>query len=154
MLETAERLVTEEKEPAVQQFLLLVGGLRAMAGGEHGAGQVRDSYLLRSLAVAGYAPSFDHCVSCGVEGPHRFFNPSAGGVAVPAVQAARVGDPGRGDPARSAPRCSPATGRSCTPRSRATSRRPARWWPPTSPGTSSAGCARWRTSSADPPTLS
>ena len=33
MLETAERLVTEEKEPAVQQFLLLVGGLRAMAGG-------------------------------------------------------------------------------------------------------------------------
>ena len=80
MLETAERLVTEEKEPAVQQFLLLVGGLRAMAGGEHPAGQVLDSYLLRSLSVAGYAPSFDHCVQCGVEGPHRFFNPSAGGV--------------------------------------------------------------------------
>jgi DNA repair protein RecO (recombination protein O) len=80
MLETAERLVTEDKEPAVQQFLLLVGGLRAMAGGEHPAGQVLDSYLLRSLSVAGYAPSFDHCVQCGVEGPHRFFNPSAGGV--------------------------------------------------------------------------
>ncbi|QBX56624.1 DNA repair protein RecO [Nocardioides seonyuensis] len=80
MLETAERLVTEEKQPSVQQFLLLVGGLRALAGGEHGAGQVLDSYLLRSLAVAGYAPSFDHCVSCGDEGPHRFFNPSAGGV--------------------------------------------------------------------------
>ena len=99
MLETAERLVTEEKEPAVQQFLLLVGGLRAMAGGEHGAGQVRDSYLLRSLAVAGYAPSFDHCVSCGVEGPHRFFNPSAGGSLCRHLQAARVGDPGRGDAA-------------------------------------------------------
>ncbi|PVG83462.1 DNA repair protein RecO [Nocardioides gansuensis] len=80
MLETAERLVTEEKQPAVQHFLLLVGGLRAMAAGEHGAGQVLDSYLLRSLAVAGYAPSFDHCVACGTEGPHRFFNPSAGGV--------------------------------------------------------------------------
>lgn len=80
MLETAERLVTEEKEPAVQQFLLLVGGLRAMAAGEHPGAQVLDSYLLRSLAVAGYAPSFDHCVSCGEEGPHRFFNPSAGGV--------------------------------------------------------------------------
>jgi len=80
MLETAERLVTEEKEPAVQQFLLLVGGLRAMSGAEHPAKQVLDSYLLRSLAVAGYAPSFDHCVQCGVEGPHRFFNPSAGGV--------------------------------------------------------------------------
>ena len=30
MLETAERLVVEEKEPALQQFLLLVGALRAM----------------------------------------------------------------------------------------------------------------------------
>jgi DNA repair protein RecO (recombination protein O) len=80
MLETAERLVTEEKQPTVQQFLLLVGGLRAMAAGEYGSGQVLDSYLLRSLAVAGYAPSFDHCVGCGDEGPHRFFNPSAGGV--------------------------------------------------------------------------
>ena len=80
MLETADRLVTEEGEPAVQQFLLLVGGLRAMAGTEHPAKQVLDSYLLRSLSVAGYAPSFDHCVQCGVEGPHRFFNPSAGGV--------------------------------------------------------------------------
>ena len=30
MLETAERLVTEEKQPSLQQFLLLVGGLRAM----------------------------------------------------------------------------------------------------------------------------
>jgi len=80
MLETAERLVVEEKEPALQQFLLLVGGLRAMVSGEHGPGQVLDSYLLRSLAVAGYAPSFDHCVRCGTEGPHRFFNPAAGGV--------------------------------------------------------------------------
>ncbi|QIK76016.1 DNA repair protein RecO [Nocardioides piscis] len=80
MLETAERLVTEEKEPSVQHFLLLVGGLRAMSGAEHGANQVLDSYLLRSLAVSGYAPSFDHCTRCGVEGPHRYFNPSAGGV--------------------------------------------------------------------------
>jgi len=80
MLETAERLVTEEKQPAVQHFLLLVGGLRAMVAGDHPPGQVLDSYLLRSLAVAGYAPSFDHCVRCGTEGPHRFFHPAAGGV--------------------------------------------------------------------------
>ncbi|WP_110182496.1 DNA repair protein RecO [Nocardioides solisilvae] len=79
MLETAERLVVEEREPAVQQFLLLVGGLRAMVAGEHAPGQVLDSYLLRSLAVAGWAPSFDHCVRCGTEGPHRFFSPGAGG---------------------------------------------------------------------------
>ncbi len=79
MLETAERLVTEEKQPATQQFLLLWGGLRAMVAGEHSASHVLDSYLLRSLAVAGYAPSFDRCVRCGDEGPQRWFNPSAGG---------------------------------------------------------------------------
>ena len=80
MLETAERLVTEEKQPSTQQFLLLVGGLRAMVGGERRPGQVLDSYLLRSLAVAGYAPSFRACARCGLEGPHRWFNPSMGGV--------------------------------------------------------------------------
>ena len=80
MLETADRLVAEEKQPSLQQFLLLVGGLRAMAAGEHRPGQVLDSYLLRSLAVAGYAPTFDHCARCGVEGPHRWFNSSMGGV--------------------------------------------------------------------------
>src|SRR5450759_624247 len=57
MLETAGRL-TEEREPAMQQFLLLAGGLSVLAGGEHTAGLVLDSYLLRSLAVAGWAPSF------------------------------------------------------------------------------------------------
>ncbi len=80
MLETAERLVIEEREPALQQFLLLVGGLRAMVGGEHRPGQVLDSYLLRSLSVAGYAPSFEHCARCGEVGPHRWFNPSMGGM--------------------------------------------------------------------------
>ncbi len=80
MLETAERLVVEDKEPATQQFLLLVGGLRAMAGKQLPGGQVLDSFLLRSLSVAGYAPSFDHCARCGDPGPHRWLNPSAGGV--------------------------------------------------------------------------
>ena len=79
MLETAERLTAEEREPATQQFLLLVGGLRAMTSGEHAPAQVLDSYLLRSLAVAGYAPTFSHCARCGDEGPHRWFSPAAGG---------------------------------------------------------------------------
>lgn len=80
MLETADRLLPEEQQPATQQFLLLVGGLRAMTGGVHGPGQVLDSYLLRSLAVAGYAPSFEHCARCGDPGPHRWFSPAGGGV--------------------------------------------------------------------------
>jgi len=80
MLETADRLVAEEKQPSLQQFLLLVGGLRAMVAGDHTPSAVLDSYLLRSLAVAGYAPSFDHCARCGLEGPHRWFSPASGGV--------------------------------------------------------------------------
>jgi DNA repair protein RecO (recombination protein O) len=79
MLETAERMTAEEREPAVQQFLLLVGGLRTLAEGEHGPGLVLDAFLLRSLAVAGYAASFDECARCARPGPHRFFNVSAGG---------------------------------------------------------------------------
>jgi len=80
MLETAERLVVEDKEPALQQFLLLVGALRAMCDGERVPSQVLDSFLLRSLAVSGYAPSFEVCARCGVEGPHRSFSPAAGGM--------------------------------------------------------------------------
>ena len=97
MLETAERLVTEEKEPSTQQFLLLVGGLRAMVGGERRPSQVLDSYLLRSLAVAGYAPSFEHCARCGLEGPHRWFNPSLRRHALHHLPGPRLGRPGAGD---------------------------------------------------------
>jgi len=79
MLETAERLTAEENEPAVQQFLLLVGGLRTMAEGTHAPGLVLDAFLLRSLAVAGYAASFDDCARCARPGPHPFFNVAAGG---------------------------------------------------------------------------
>ncbi len=80
MLETAERLVVEDKEPALQQFLLLVGALRAMCETGRPPGLVLDSFLLRSLSVAGYAPSFEGCARCGLEGPHRAFSPAAGGM--------------------------------------------------------------------------
>ena len=84
MLETADRLVTEEGEPSLQQYLLLVGALRVLnrgtADGPRPAAMVLDSYLLRALAVAGYAPSFRDCARCGVEGPHSAFSPASGGV--------------------------------------------------------------------------
>ncbi len=72
MLETAERFTTVEKEPALRQFLLLVGGLRTLVDGEHEPRLVLDAYLLRSLAVAGYAPALDECAICGtraLQGP-------------------------------------------------------------------------------------
>src|SRR5690606_20003637 len=39
-----------------------------------------DAYLLRALAVAGWAPSFHDCARCGDEGPHRAFHVASGGV--------------------------------------------------------------------------
>jgi DNA repair protein RecO (recombination protein O) len=50
-----------------------------LARDEHASGAVLDSYLLRSLAVAGYAASFDACTRCGVPGPHRWLSVEAGG---------------------------------------------------------------------------
>ncbi|MFF4773618.1 DNA repair protein RecO [Microtetraspora fusca] len=79
MLETADRLTMGEKEPALRQFLLLVGGLRTLAEGEHEARLVLDAYFLRSLAVAGYAPALSECARCGAEAV-RAFAIAAGGV--------------------------------------------------------------------------
>ncbi|MFP5347245.1 MAG: DNA repair protein RecO [Actinomycetes bacterium] len=83
MLETAERLTAEEKEPATQQYLLLVGGLRTLARAEHDPSLVLDAYLLRSLAVAGWAASFDDCARCGAPGPHHAFAVPLGGSVCP-----------------------------------------------------------------------
>lgn len=80
MLETAERLTPEEREPAMQQYVLLVSGLRSLSAREHEPTLILDSYLLRSLSVAGWSPSFDACARCGTAGPHRAFSIQAGGM--------------------------------------------------------------------------
>ena len=80
MLETAERLTPEEREPAMQQYVLLVSGLRSLSSREHEPTLILDSYLLRSLSVAGWSPSFDTCARCGAAGPHRAFSIQAGGM--------------------------------------------------------------------------
>lgn len=79
MLETAERFTDHEGEPAFQQYLLLVGALRTLARDEHDPHLVLDAFLLRSLAVNGYAPSFADCAQCGMPGPNRFFSVASGG---------------------------------------------------------------------------
>jgi DNA repair protein RecO (recombination protein O) len=68
ILETAEKLTPVEKEPSLRQFLLLVGGLRTLTEGEREPRLVLDAYLLRSLAVAGYAPALEECARCGTRG--------------------------------------------------------------------------------------
>nr|WP_155998883.1 DNA repair protein RecO [Streptomonospora sp. PA3] len=79
MLETAEKIVVVEKDPALRQFLLLIGALRTLGEGSHDSRLVLDAYLLRSLAVAGYAPALNECAKCGTRGEHRSFAVHAGG---------------------------------------------------------------------------
>src|SRR5689334_955779 len=76
--ETAERL-TEEGEPALRLYLLVVGALRALVAGEHEPGLVLDAFLLRAMANAGWEPALAECALCSAPGPHSAFNVAAGG---------------------------------------------------------------------------
>lgn len=78
MVETADRL--SEAEASLQQYLLLVGGLRALAQGQHASRSILDSYLLRVMALSGWAPSLSECARCGAPGPHDAFVAQLGGM--------------------------------------------------------------------------
>lgn len=78
LVETADRLVSEEGSPAVQQYRLLLGALRALETSRLPAPLIVDSYLLRALAVAGYAVATSACAGCG-DLDVRWFSPQEGG---------------------------------------------------------------------------
>jgi DNA repair protein RecO (recombination protein O) len=104
MLETAERLTPMEKEPALRQFLLLIGGLRTLSETGEDAREPRlvlDAYLLRSLAVAGYAPALEECSHCGAQGGSGTGGKSLGAFAVAAggMVCADCRPPGAASPA-------------------------------------------------------
>jgi DNA repair protein RecO (recombination protein O) len=102
MLETAERFTPVESEPAIRQFLLLIGGLRALGEAmepedlderdeanesAEAAPQLReprlvlDAYLLRSLSLEGYTPALHQCARCGsADAPLVAFAVAAGGM--------------------------------------------------------------------------
>lgn len=78
MVEAADRL--NEAEATPQQYLLLVGGLRSLARGDHAARSILDSYLLRAMALSGWAPSLHECARCSRPGPHDTFVAQLGGM--------------------------------------------------------------------------
>ena len=138
VLETAERLTAEEKEPALRLFLLVVGALRALVEGEKDPSLVLDAFLLRAMSVAGYAPALEECAGCGASGPHRAFSVPAGGTVCATCRppgAARRPSP-RGacrwasaaEAAPCAPASPPAAARGCCASCRSACR---------------AGCRRW-----------
>ena len=83
VLETADRLVSEEGEPALRVYLLLVGAIRALAGRERDPSLVLDAFFLRAMTHAGWAPAIDDCAKCAEPGPHPSFNIAAGGAVCP-----------------------------------------------------------------------
>jgi DNA repair protein RecO (recombination protein O) len=95
MVETADKVTDDDG--SLQQYLLLVGALRSLSRQEHPAALTLDSYLLRSLSIAGWAPSFTDCAVTGAPGPHTHFVVQLGGVV-----SAEVAPPG-------SPRLDPAT---------------------------------------------
>jgi DNA repair protein RecO (recombination protein O) len=97
MLETAERFTPVEKEPSLRQLLLLIGGLRALGEAEHDPRLVLDAFMLRSLAVAGYAPALEECARCGA--PARELRLPAFAVAAGGVLCTSCRLPGSAAPA-------------------------------------------------------
>jgi DNA repair protein RecO (recombination protein O) len=99
VLETAERLTAEEREPSLRLFLLVVGALRALCGADDDAAARRDpslvldAFLLRAMAVSGYAPALDDCARCAAPGPHRAFSVPAGGTICSACRPAGAASP-------------------------------------------------------------
>ena len=84
--ETAERLTAEEREPALRLFLLVVSALRALVETERDPALVLDAFLLRALALAGWAPALRECARCGTPGGtegevgfHSAFHVASGG---------------------------------------------------------------------------
>lgn len=65
LLETAEKLTSEEKEPFETLYLLLLAAIRSLFKSEHEANLIVDAYLIRAMGLAGYLPSFKDCASCG-----------------------------------------------------------------------------------------
>lgn len=79
ILETTERFTPQEREPALPEFNLVVGALKVLAEKRYDASLILDAFLLRSLAIGGYAPSMTNCSRCEKEGPHRYFSLVGGG---------------------------------------------------------------------------
>lgn len=78
MVELAEKLTGDDSSP--QQYLLLLGALRSLANGDRDCLVTLDSYLLRALSIAGWAPNFENCAKCGAPGLHNAFSVQLGGI--------------------------------------------------------------------------
>nr|WP_218862986.1 DNA repair protein RecO [Actinopolyspora biskrensis] len=93
VLETVDRIAAEEGEPVLRMYLLVVGALRALAGGRRDASLVLDAFVLRAMAFAGWSPALGECARCGLAGPHVAFSVHIGGTVCPECRPAGAARP-------------------------------------------------------------
>lgn len=81
MAESTEKIITEEDEGSSgSAYLLLLGAMHALAHRRHEGSLVMNSYLLRLMALNGWAPSLNQCAICGNAGGWGAFHVPSGGV--------------------------------------------------------------------------
>ena len=78
MVEAADRL--NEAEATPQQYLLLVGGLRALAARRARLAQHPGFLPPARDGASGWAPGLTECARCGAPGPHDTFVAQLGGM--------------------------------------------------------------------------
>lgn len=80
IVETVDHVVSSEREPATAQYALLVAALHALSQHSHPSQMIGESYVMRSLALAGWTPRLDSCVVCGRRDELAFLSVRSGGV--------------------------------------------------------------------------
>lgn len=80
MVEIAEKLLEADGDSTMSQYRLLHGAIALLSKHSVAPGAVLDSYILRALSIAGWAPSFTDCIKCGAAGPHSALHVQLGGV--------------------------------------------------------------------------
>jgi DNA repair protein RecO (recombination protein O) len=93
ILETTERLAAEEREPSLRLYLLLVSALRALVETEREPTLLLDSFLLRAMALSGWAPALSECARCNEPGPHAAFHVPSGGLVCAGCRSAGAARP-------------------------------------------------------------
>lgn len=83
IVEAVDKVVSdlrEGSESTHRQYLLAVGALAALAAGKRPPALVENSFLLRSVSLAGWTPRLDSCLVCGRQTDLTYFSVESGGV--------------------------------------------------------------------------
>ncbi|MFT8638532.1 MAG: DNA repair protein RecO [Bifidobacterium sp.] len=80
IVESVDKIVSAEREPSGDQYVLLVSALASMANHRHDPKATGESYVMRALALAGWSPRLDSCVVCGRRENLAYFSVRMGGM--------------------------------------------------------------------------